>query len=158
MLREKAMTTTQSPILVMETEPDQEKIRLLEEWLYAFNVGATGIADGKTLGLFLRGADGALIGGAYGWSWGDTFLQYLFVQAELRDRGHGTLLMRTLEQQARIRGCRQIVLQTHDFQAPEFYRKFGFTVTGVVEGYPRGHRFLTMIKPLPPPEAEAARS
>ncbi len=79
----------------------------------------------RTLGLFLRGADSALIGGAYGWSWGDTcFLRYLFVPAELRNQGHGTALMRTLEQQARMRGCRQIVVETHDFQAPEFYRKF----------------------------------
>ncbi len=149
------MNGPEPPALVLETEPDPEKIHLLEEWLYAFNVEATGIADGQSFGLFLRGADNAIIGGAYGWSWGDTcFLRYLFVPAELRRHGHGTTLMRSVEQHARMRGCRQIVLETHDFQAPEFYRKFGYVVTGVVEGYPRGHRLLTMVKQLQSPEPQ----
>jgi ribosomal protein S18 acetylase RimI-like enzyme len=144
--------------VVVETEPDPEKIRLFEEWLYAFNVEATGIQDGQTFASFLRRSDGAVIGGAFGWSWGDTcVLRYLFVPAELRNQGYGTVLMQTVEQHAFMRGCRQIVLETHDFQAPEFYRKFGFAVTGIVEGYPRGHRFFTMVKPLPSPEQRAAR-
>jgi GNAT superfamily N-acetyltransferase len=149
---EKIMNAAQPPLLVVEIEPASEKIRLLEERLYAFNVEATGIADGQSFGLFLRGADGTVIGGAYGWSWGDTcHLRYLFVPPELRGQGHGTQLMRSVEQQALSRFCRQIVLETHDFQAPEFYRRFGFVVTGMVEGYPRGHRFFTMVKKLPEP-------
>jgi ribosomal protein S18 acetylase RimI-like enzyme len=148
------MNAPQPPVL--EIEPDPETIRLLEEWLYAFNVEATGITDGQSFGLFLRKPDGTVIGGAYGWSWGDTcFLRYLFVPAERRNQGQGTSLMRSLEQHALMRGCRQIVLETHDFQAPGFYRKFGFAVTGIVEGYPRGHRFLTLVKPLPSSEQRA---
>jgi ribosomal protein S18 acetylase RimI-like enzyme len=152
------MNAPQPLVMVVETEPDPEKVRLFEEWLYAFNAEATGIADGQSFGLFLNGADGSVVGGAYGWSWGQTcFLRYLFVPAELRRQGHGTLLMRSLEQQALKRGCRQIVLETHDFQAPEFYWKFGFAVTGTVEEYPRGHRLFTMVKKLRPPDQVAAR-
>jgi hypothetical protein len=72
----------------VETEPDLENVRLLEERLYEFNVQATGIAH--------------------------------------------------------VRRCGQIVLETHDFQAPEFYRKFGFEVAGAVDNYPRGYRSLTL--------------
>lgn len=144
------MNAAPPPVVVLEIEPAPEKIRLLEDRLYAFNVEATGIADGQSFGLFLCGPDGAVIGGACGWSWGDTcYLQYLFVPAELRNQGHGTRLMRSIEQHALTRSCRQIVLGTHDFQAPEFYRKFGFEVTGAVEDYPRGHRSFTMVKKLP---------
>lgn len=152
------MTAAQPPLPVVELpvveiEPAPEKIRLLEERLYAFNVETTGIADGQSFGLFLQGPGGAVIGGAYGWSWGDTcHLRYLFVPADLRNQGYGTRLMQSVEQQALSRFCRQIVLETHDFQAPEFYRKFGFVVTGTVEGYPRGHRHFTMVKKLPPPK------
>lgn len=144
-----AMAEPQAPPLILETDPDPEHIRFLEERLYEFNVQATGIADGKSFALFVRGTDGAVIGGAYGWTWGGTcHLRYLFVPAEIRKQGHGTRLMRAVEQEARSRHCGQIVLETHDFQGPEFYRKFGFVVTGTVEGYPRGHCSLTLVKPL----------
>ena len=151
------MTASEAAALIVEAEPDPRDVRLLEERLYEFNVQATGIDDGEWLGLFLRGPDGSLIGGAYGWSWGDAcFLRYLFVPAGLRHQGYGTRLMRMVEQEARRRGCRQIVLETHDFQAPGFYRKFGFAVTGTVEEYPRGHRLLTMVKQLLPGDLASA--
>src|SRR5690349_24481903 len=110
--REEVMNAAQSPVPVVEIEPAPEKIRLLEEWLYAFNVEATGITDGQSFGLFLHGPDGAVVGGAYGWSWGDTcFLRDLFVPAELRNQGHGTRLMQSVEQHALSRACHQIVLE-----------------------------------------------
>jgi GNAT superfamily N-acetyltransferase len=143
------MTKLGTSALIVETEPDPENIRLLEKRLYEFNVQATGITDGRLFALFLRETDGTVIGGAYGWSWGGTcYLRDLFVPADMRNQGHGTRLVQAVEQEARARHCDQIVLETHDFQAPEFYRKFGFEVTGLVEGYPRGHQYLTLVKPL----------
>lgn len=64
--------------------------------------------------------------------------------------------MRIVEREARRQRCRRIVLETHDFQAPGFYRKFGFEVTGVVEEYPRGYWLLTMVKQLPSTGPESA--
>jgi GNAT superfamily N-acetyltransferase len=144
------MTDPFSQRLVLETKPKPEDVRLLDERLYEFNVQATGILDGKLLALFLRDPDGAApVGGLFGWTWGETcYVRYLFVPADLRNRGHGTGLMRAVEAEARARGCRQIVLATHDFQAPEFYRRLGFEMTGRVDGYPRGHAYLTMVKRL----------
>jgi ribosomal protein S18 acetylase RimI-like enzyme len=135
--------------LVLETNPNPEDIRLLDDHLYAFNVQATGITDGKLLASFLRDKDGAVVGGIYGWTWGETcYIRYLFIPAEMRNRGLGRTLMRAVEAEARERGCRQMVLTTHDFQAPEFYRRLGFEIAGRVEGYPRGHQYLTMVKRL----------
>jgi len=133
--------------VLLETEPNPEDVRRLDERLYAFNVQTTGITDGKLLALFLRDKDGAAVGGIYGWTWGATcYVRYLFVPAEMRKQRHGSDLMHAVEAEARARGCRQIVLQTHDFQAPEFYRRLGFEITGRVEGYPHGHQYLTMVK------------
>ena len=71
----------------------------------------------------MRAADGSLMGQAYGWTWGGTcHIRYLFVPADMRKRGHGTMLMCAAEKEAKTLGCRQIVLETHDFQAPEFYQ------------------------------------
>lgn len=135
--------------LVVESEPDLDNIRLLRELIYEFNVQATGIADGESLGLFLRGPGGTVVGGAYGWTWGGIcHLRFLFVPADMRNHGHGTRLMQAVEGEARRRCCDQIVLEPHDFQAPEFYLKFGFEVTGVIDGYPRGYQFFTLVKRL----------
>jgi len=132
--------------LILETEPRPEDVRVLDERLYEFNVQATGLADGKLLAFFLRDRDGTAVGGIFGWTWGETcYVRHLFVPASMRNQGHGTGLMRAVEAEAGA----QIVLETHDFQAPEFYRRLGFEVTGRVEGYPRGHAYLTMVKRLP---------
>src|SRR5262249_17478957 len=88
-------------------------------------------------------------GGVFGWTWGATcYIRYLFVPAGMRRRGHGSRLMATVEAEAALRGCHQIVLETHDFQAPEFYRKLGFAITGRVPDYPCGHQYLPLVKRL----------
>jgi GNAT superfamily N-acetyltransferase len=137
-----------APAVIVETEPDLASGHLLEEWLHEFNVQTTGITDGKLLSIFLRKPDGTVIGGTHGWTWaGRCYVRLLYVPADLRGRGYGTQLMQAVEQEARTRGCHEIVLHTHDFQAPEFYRKLGFTVSGSQE-FPRGHQFFEMVKTL----------
>src|SRR5262245_33436545 len=135
--------------LALGTEPKPADIDLLEQRLYAFNVQTTGIADGKLLAAFLRNGEGVVLGGVFGWTWGATcYVRYLFVPAEMRKRGHGSRLMAIVEAEARARGSKQIVLETHDFQAPQFYGKLGFEITGRVCDYPRGHQYLTLVKRL----------
>jgi GNAT superfamily N-acetyltransferase len=135
--------------LVFDTDPDRAHIALLEDRLYEFNMRATGHTDGELYGIFLRDEQGAAIGGADGWTWGATcYVRHLFVPEALRGEGYGTRLMDMIETEAQKRGCALIVLESHDFQAPEFYRRRGFVATGSVEGYPRGHRNFTFVKRL----------
>jgi ribosomal protein S18 acetylase RimI-like enzyme len=137
--------------MALEHEPKPEDIRALEERIHAFNEAATGLGDGKLLALFMRDGDSRVIGGLFGWTWGATcYVGYLFVPPELRKQGHGSRLMRRMEEEAKARGCRQIALETHDFQAPEFYRRLGFEIVGRIDGYPIGHHYLTMLKRLCP--------
>jgi len=135
--------------LAVEPDPKPEDIRLLEEQINAFNEASTGITDGKLLAVFLREADGSSLGGLFGWTWGGTcYVRFLFVPTHLRRQGYGSRLMAMVETEARARGCHQIALETHDFQAPAFYERLGFRVTGGIEAYPLGYRQLTMVKPL----------
>jgi len=135
--------------MALETAPHAQDIHLLEQHLDRFNVDATGIADGKLLASFLRDGTGVVLGGVFGWTWGATcYVRYLFVPADMRKRGYGSRLMSAVEAEARARGCHQIVLETHDFQAPEFYRKLGFEIAGRVADYPCGHQYLTLLKRL----------
>ena len=77
------------------------EIRRLDDQLYAFNVQATGIADGKLLALFVRDGDGSALGGLYGWTWGATgYIRHLLLPAGLRGRGHGRRLIDAAEAEA----------------------------------------------------------
>ena len=133
----------------VETQPDLEELRLLEDRLYEFNVQATGISDGAYLAVFLRDEAGVAIGGIFGWTWGAScYIRSLYVPAHLRHLGLVSTLLQLVENEAKTRGCTQIVLETHEFQAPDFYRRFGFETVGQVDDYPHGHQLLAMRKRL----------
>jgi GNAT superfamily N-acetyltransferase len=151
------MEDTRNAKLPLENQPNSSDIQFLEERIHDFNVQATGISDGALFGVFLRGTDGAVIGGADGWTWGGTcYIRHLFVPAPIRKQGHGARLMARIEEEAKVRQCEQIVLETHDFQAPGFYRKLGFRLIATIDEYPRGHQQLKFMKQVGGPAAEPA--
>ena len=130
-------------------EPSSADVEFLEERLYEFNAAATGISDGRTLGVFLRDESGNIVAGAAGHTWGGTCeLRQLWVAASDRGRGRGRRLMAEVEAEAVSRGCRQLVLSTYSFQAPDFYRKLGFDIIAELPEYPRGHSHLLLRKHL----------
>lgn len=57
-------------------------------------------------------------------------LEQLYLLPELQGQGLGKLMLRHVEQQARVRGCGTLILQTNkrNDMAIAFYRKAGFTV------------------------------
>jgi ribosomal protein S18 acetylase RimI-like enzyme len=132
-------------------DPGSEDVRFLEDRLYEFNQAATGIVDGRGLGLFLRDASGRILAAAAGHTWGGTCeLRQVWVDESLRRRGIGRSLLGEAEAEAIRRGCRQIVLTTHSFQAPSFYQRLGFAVVSTLSGYPSGHSQVVLRKLLPP--------
>jgi ribosomal protein S18 acetylase RimI-like enzyme len=77
-------------------------------------------------------------------------LRQFWVDESRRHRGLGTRLFEAAEQEARRRGCTQIVLMTFSFQAPAFYERHGFEVVATIDNHPRGHHNLLMRKRLGP--------
>jgi len=117
--------------------------------LYRFNVETTGLDDGDLLVVELLDEAGERVAGLFGWTWGGTgFVDLLHVDAGHRGRGLGSRLLTTAEDEVRRRGCRQVVLATHTFQAPDFYAARGYVEVGRVEGYPAGHAQVHLVKQL----------
>ena len=129
-----------------------EDVAFLERQIVAFNPERTGIRDGSLLASFVRDDGNAIVAGLYGWTWGGTCeIRYLWVDERLRGQGHGRRLLAAAEGEALRRGCSQVILATHSFQAPGFYRKLGYATLAVIDDYPRGHQQLLMRKALSGP-------
>lgn len=130
-MNEPRMTTTDDP-------PPSDR-EFLDERIYEYNVAATGITDGRLLSLSVRDEQDTLIAGLYGWTWGAClFIEFLWVDEAWRGTGYGTQLLQAAEAEGIARGCTLVALGTHDFQAPEFYRKHGYEIYGEIRDYPRG--------------------
>jgi GNAT superfamily N-acetyltransferase len=121
----------------------------LRDALIEFNCQATGYRDGRSLSCFLRNDEGTLIAGIDGFTWGGyARIEYLWVSDSYRGTGLGSHLLAAAEEEARARGCTTVVLDTHSFQAPEFYRRRHYLEIGVTQDTPRGHTQVLFQKAL----------
>jgi GNAT superfamily N-acetyltransferase len=137
-----------SELTVTAADPTPDDVQYLEDRIYEFNSSATGIGDGEWLAFFVRAND-RIVAGICGNTWGGTCeLRQFWVEESQRKRGLGTKLFQAAEDEARRRGCGQIVLTTFSFQAPVFYERHGFEVVATIDDHPRGHRNLLMRKRL----------
>ena len=131
------MDMTISPV---DENPSDAHVRFLEDCINQYNVETTKIGDGRIMSYLLRDERADIVGGLYGWTWSGTCeIRYLWVREDFRKRGFGKALMEAAEREAIARGCNQIVLDTHSFQAPLFYKRLGFEIIASHADYPRGH-------------------
>jgi GNAT superfamily N-acetyltransferase len=123
----------------------------LVERIYEFNARATACFDGRLLGGRLRNAAGEVIAAFNGHTWGACcVVAHVWVHELHRGRGLGRSLMQAIEAEASCRGCEQIVLSTHSFQAPGFYERLGYEKQAVIRGQPKGHANIVYVKLLGP--------
>ena len=127
----------------------QEIDSFLVDRIYEFNAKATGYADGRFLAGTIRDDAGEIIAGISGYTWGGCCeLTHVWVHERHRGQGLGKALVRAAESEAVHRGCEQVVLMTHSFQAPEFYEHLGYERTYAIQGRPRGYSDIVYIKRL----------
>ena len=117
--------------------------------LMAFNREQAPDPDIHPLHVLLRAEDGDVVGGLWGrtaWDWLTIELPYL--PETCRGRGVGSDVVRTAEREARTRGCHGAWVDTHAWQAREFYESLGYVPFGELPDYPTGHARHFLHKPL----------
>ena len=146
-----------SEMTLVAGEADTGLRERLDREINAFNVAATGYHDARLLSIAARGDNGDsgdLCAGLYGWTWGGCgYIELLWVREDQRGNGLGTRLLAATEAEVRRRGCDRVALDTHSFQAPGFYARFGYTECGRTPGYPHGHDSIHPLKQLRLPVA-----
>ena len=133
----------------MNHHPTEQEIEFVRASLAQFNLEHVG-EDGHTpLNLVEYDADGKVIGGLLGGTyWGWMYVDILWVDESHRRQGIGTKLLAQSEQEAIRRGCHHVHLDTMSWQAPEFYKKHGYTVIGILPDIPSGNQKYLLMKAL----------
>ena len=80
--------------------------------------------------------------------WKCVYVDTLWVSEVYRKKGLGTKLLEQVEQEAIDRGATLIHLDTFDFQAKEFYLRYGYEVFGELKDCPKGHSRFYLKKDL----------
>ena len=129
--------------------PAEADWNFVQDQLHTFNMQTTGYDDYRPIAIFARDEAGVIIAGLTAFTWGGTLrIEYVWVHEQWRKHGYGKRMGEAAEQEAIARGCKQAVLATHSFQAPDFYPKLGYSLCGVMEDNPVGYQQLFLQKRL----------
>ncbi|AQR94892.1 GNAT family N-acetyltransferase [Clostridium saccharoperbutylacetonicum] len=105
--------------------------------LLEYNLARLEDKNPKDLGVYLEDEKGEMIGGLIGNTHGNWLtIKFLWVSENARGQSIGSKLLKKAEETAKERGCKYVFLDTFSFQAPEFYKKYGYEEKFVLEEYP----------------------
>ena len=122
-----------------ESQKEQEIGNLIR----AYNRSKREEAESVPLNLYVEDEKGYLLAGLVAETFGNWLeIEYLFVKEELRGQGIGSKLLQQAESEAKNRNCCFAFVNTYQFQAPDFYQKYGYKEVFAFKNYPYiGQRF-----------------
>lgn len=116
--------------------PSREEENILQDGLVEEAFKAKGLGKMTPFGFFVKDKKGTVVGGATGFSYyGCLYTDLLWIHADLRNHGWGSKILKEIETLAKKRGCRFLHVTTMDWEALDFYKKYGYTVEHIVKGY-----------------------
>ncbi|MBE3093890.1 MAG: GNAT family N-acetyltransferase, partial [Actinobacteria bacterium] len=120
--------------------PSDSEIQYIKDELKLFNDRIVGDDNHKQINIIVKNDRdeiiGGLIGGTY-WEW--LHIDRFWVHENYRSQGIGKSVLKLAEDEAKNRGCNNVHLDTHDFQAVNFYKKQGYIIRCELNNLPNGH-------------------
>jgi GNAT superfamily N-acetyltransferase len=113
---------------VVVAEGDAELDQRLSDELDAVNAARTaGATPPRELTVRVVDADGDLVAGVSGWTWGVAAgIGMTWVREDARGTGVGARLLEAFEAEAERRGSDRVFVTSFTFQAPGFYERHGY--------------------------------
>lgn len=145
-------STSNRPTITTHDQPPADAARVVDQGIGDHNDSAAPLQEVQPLASLATDAQGQVIGGAIGRTWGQCCeLMQLWVQPEHRQQGLATELMQAFEARAALRGCRVYYLETWSFQALGFYEGLGYEVRLAIEGFGPSLVKYSLVKGQPGP-------
>jgi GNAT superfamily N-acetyltransferase len=140
-----------SVVIGLEPDATGEVRASLRAGLNEFNFSHSPTTEVIPVTIAARDSARVLVGGLVGelrpgWKW--LYIAMLWIAEPYRIHGIGRRLIRAAEHEASRHGCMYSAVDTISFQARGFYEKEGYTIFGVQEDYPPGHRRFYLRKSL----------
>lgn len=131
---------------------DSDIIEKIDNLLGDFNktqVNYNSKMDYLPLNFHIKDNAGMLIAGINSFScWQMLYLSEFWVKEDYRGQGLGTRLLNKVEMEAKNHGALIVQTDTFDWQAKDFYLKFGYEIFGVIDNCPEGHQRFYLKKVL----------
>ena len=133
----------------MNDKPSKEEISFVRDALESFIDSCVGKDGHLPLNIVEYDNDNNVIGGILGGTyWGWMYVDILWVHESYRRKGIGSKLLSLAEKEAVRRGCHHVHLDTMSWQAPEFYKKHGYEIIGILPDIPSGNQKYLLMKLL----------
>ena len=58
------------------------------------------------------------------------------------------MLLEAAEVEAKSKRCRTILVKSYSFQAPHFYERYGYKKEHILNGFPEGYNYYTLVKKI----------
>lgn len=133
----------------LEPNPSQSIFDELEKNITDFNVERWEVKEKQPLACTVRDKDEQIIAGGTAKTFGLwMMIENIWVHESLRGQSMGSKILQTLEEEAKKRNCRHVLLDTLNFQAKDFYLKHGYQVQWTQQNYPKEGCKYFMTKDL----------
>ena len=135
--------------ITLEEKINMDDVRIISKNLSEFNREQAGESNSKDIFISVHDDENILSGGLFGKTgWGWLHIDLIWVSEKCRGKGIGAEILKQAEDEAVKRGCTKAYLDTFSFQAPEFYKKYGYEIFGTLDDMPEGNKRYFLIKSL----------